>query len=630
MLSFLVMLSAAHAQSVVADGETPSLNAQEFRPSIDSRPFFWITDTSLLQEKKLSYRGLLSYSHHPLVYYPFDYDETGEADVLVSGITELDLMAGYVTGPARIGVSVPVYLRAGGAGIDETTGEIADVGATGLGDIMLDVKVQLMDREEKPVGLSFSARSTVPTATTDLALGTDGLLYELEGGLDKPMGSVLLSANLGHRGMPKVELENATWGPQIYARLGAAYAFNSTSGAGLEFSTSGTYADFGNAAVMPTEGLLGVWHRMDSGLALHGGVGAGLSKAVSAPLFRVMFSAAYDPMGPRDKDLDGIVDKLDACPDTPEDKDGVKDTDGCPEATIVSVVIVDQWNNPVDTATWTEGDKSGTTGGTVELFGGTYSFSAMAEGYKSVDASIQVPDADRYEVKIQMPLIMGRLKVVAKDTAGNVVPNAEWRLTDEAGDKPRPAGESVEVKPGEHTILAAADGYKSVRRQVKVIAEAEEIIEFELLPAKAIMKKDKIEIREVVYFETNKAIIKPESYGLLDDVSDIIKEHPELTLIRIEGHTDSRGNDAANKTLSQNRANSVRDYMVNKGVAKERLEAVGWGEEKLLVKPEKTDGDRSKNRRVEFFVAGRSDSNVEGELKQIDLKDDTTKPDAPK
>ena len=93
---------------------------------------------------------------------------------------------------------------------------------------------------------------------------------------------------------------------------------------------------------------------------------------------------------------------------------------------------------------------------------------------------------------------------------------------------------------------------------------------------------------------------------MLDEVADIVKAHPELTRVAIEGHTDSRGDNAANKRLSQARAEAVMRYLVDKGVAADRLEARGFGEEKPLVK-ETADADRARNRRVDFRVAARSD-----------------------
>lgn len=119
---------------------------------------------------------------------------------------------------------------------------------------------------------------------------------------------------------------------------------------------------------------------------------------------------------------------------------------------------------------------------------------------------------------------------------------------------------------------------------------------------KLVLKVNKIELLEKVFFETNKATILPESFGLLDEVAGLLEQYPQIKLVEIAGHTDSVGKAAANKTLSQERADAVLKYLVDKGIAAERLKAIGHGQEKPLVSPEKTDEDRAKNRRVEFNI----------------------------
>ncbi|MSP55401.1 MAG: OmpA family protein [Myxococcales bacterium] len=96
------------------------------------------------------------------------------------------------------------------------------------------------------------------------------------------------------------------------------------------------------------------------------------------------------------------------------------------------------------------------------------------------------------------------------------------------------------------------------------------------------------------------------------------------------GNTDSRGNDAANLKLSQDRASAVCDYLSSRGVQPGRLAAVGYGETHPLVK-ETDDASQSKNRRVDFLVVDRSDNDVNAEMQKIDVSDNATKPDpAPK
>ena len=118
---------------------------------------------------------------------------------------------------------------------------------------------------------------------------------------------------------------------------------------------------------------------------------------------------------------------------------------------------------------------------------------------------------------------------------------------------------------------------------------------------------ERIDIRDSVYFDTAKATIQSRSFGLLDNVASVLQDHPELKKVRIEGHTDSRGGADYNKKLSDDRARSVKEYLIGKGVDAGRLESIGYGEERPL-------DDRNvaeaweKNRRVDFFVAERADN----------------------
>ena len=101
-----------------------------------------------------------------------------------------------------------------------------------------------------------------------------------------------------------------------------------------------------------------------------------------------------------------------------------------------------------------------------------------------------------------------------------------------------------------------------------------------------------------INFETGKSDIKPESQNIIDQVAGMLKENSGLK-ISIEGHTDNVGSMASNKTLSENRAKSVMNALVAKGIDKSRLSAKGWGQEKPLM-PNTTDEGKAKNRRVEI------------------------------
>lgn len=118
-------------------------------------------------------------------------------------------------------------------------------------------------------------------------------------------------------------------------------------------------------------------------------------------------------------------------------------------------------------------------------------------------------------------------------------------------------------------------------------------------PKEEVLKKFSGAIRGIM-FDTNKATIRKQSYGILDEAVAVLAEFPSITLI-IEGHTDDRGSDTKNLKLSQDRANSVKQYMMAKGISADRLTAIGHGETKPTA-TNKTNAGRQENRRIEFKI----------------------------
>lgn len=127
---------------------------------------------------------------------------------------------------------------------------------------------------------------------------------------------------------------------------------------------------------------------------------------------------------------------------------------------------------------------------------------------------------------------------------------------------------------------------------------------------RVVVTADAIEIKEKIQFAYNDAEILESSFSLLEEIKGVILEHDEIKKISVEGHTDSDGNDRYNQDLSERRAASVVKYLVEHGVAEERLAAVGYGESKPLVE-ETSDADKETNRRVEFHITEQDERKIE-------------------
>ena len=108
-----------------------------------------------------------------------------------------------------------------------------------------------------------------------------------------------------------------------------------------------------------------------------------------------------------------------------------------------------------------------------------------------------------------------------------------------------------------------------------------------------------------VNFDFNSAALTTVSKSNLDKLAGVMVQYPD-TNINVYGHTDSKGTDEYNLTLSQRRANSVIDYLVSKGIARTRLNAMGMGEKDPIATNE-TEAGRAQNRRVEFAITANEE-----------------------
>lgn len=153
----------------------------------------------------------------------------------------------------------------------------------------------------------------------------------------------------------------------------------------------------------------------------------------------------------------------------------------------------------------------------------------------------------------------------------------------------------LELPVGTYTAIVTSEGY--VSQTAPIIVEKDKVQEKNFY----LVKKGMVITLRGIYFEFNKATIKPESYPILDSAAQILKDNPKIK-VEIQGHTDNVGSAEYNKKLSLRRAQAVVNYFVQKhGIDIKRLRAVGYGEEKPIA-DNATEEGRALNRRVEFVI----------------------------
>ena len=112
-------------------------------------------------------------------------------------------------------------------------------------------------------------------------------------------------------------------------------------------------------------------------------------------------------------------------------------------------------------------------------------------------------------------------------------------------------------------------------------------------------------VNRKIHFELNSATLKGDSFQLLAQLAAVITQNPNLRKIEVQGHTDNTGTRDSNQKLSNDRANAVRRWLVENGVASDRLVAKGYGQSRPLA-PNVTPANRARNRRVQFVIVEKN------------------------
>jgi OmpA-OmpF porin, OOP family len=560
-LSAGLSLFASAPASAQPRAEGFALN--RFEPSERGSDWFVLESLDLRGGPRFAGGLVLDYSHRPLMLYSaVDGEEVGS---VVEHQLFGHLGASVVLwNRVRFGLNLPIAIYQDGDGGSTGAATFSSDNATTLGDLRLSGDVRFFGNYGDPVTLGGGLQLFAPTGSQASFTGDGSVRFATRAMVAGEIEWFVYAGTVGYN----LRANNTAYAGgargtevSLAAAVGGKFADDKLI-VGPELVTStvvtGSNAFFGRTST-PLELILGGHLRVGDSMRVNGGVGPGLTRAFGTPGVRVLASVEWfepfeeppppqvQPPPPSDRDNDGILDEIDACPDVfgvpnedpkkhgcppPGDRDGdgvIDPEDACPD-------VPGKPTNDPKTNGCPDRDGDGI--------------------FDTVDACPDEPGvASEDPKKHGCPL--------PKDTDGDGILDPE---------------DACPKDPGPKNEDPKKNGCPVAR-----------------------VEKGQIVIREQVQFAYNSAQILKASDFILEAVLKIFTENPEIKRVSVEGHTDSKGGDAFNKRLSDQRAKSVMKWLVQHGIDAGRLEASGFGEERPIDSND-TDAGRANNRRVEFHI----------------------------
>ncbi len=530
-----------------------------FEPSERGSEWFTAESLDLRGHMRLALGLVHEGAHRPLAIYNDDGS-------LRSSLVDWQLMlhpgASLVLWDRlRLSASLPIAVYQSGEAGEIHTLSYAPPGSTSVGDVRLGADVRLLGTYGDPITVAAGVRAFLPSGSRSDYTGDGSVRVEPHLLAAGDIGSFVYAAHVGfeYRGL------NDAFGG---ASLGSQLTFGGAAGArlaegklviGPELYGSAVASSF-DSTTTPVEGLLG-FHYTAGEFRVGAGAGLGLNKALGSPVARWALSLEWaPPPAPADRDGDGVPDASDACPDVAGVRTDDPKTNGCPPPP------------PPPPAPPPPADRDG-------------------DGVP--DAQDACPDVAG--VKTDDPKTNG----CPADADGDGIPDTQDACPAVAGiktDDPKTNG-CPDPDRDKDGIPNDSDACPDVAGKPDPDPKKNGC------PA-AYVQGSTIKIVDQVKFATASAKIVDKdkaTQAVLEGVLGILRDHPEIKKVRIEGHTDNRGGAAYNKTLSAKRAAAVVEWLIRHGIEPGRLSSVGLGMDRPI-DDNGTEAGRANNRRVELHI----------------------------
>lgn len=570
--SLALLIAHGFAARPALAQEAQGFASNRFEPAERGSEWFYSDSLDFRGHLRPSFGATLDYAYRPLVV------ETADG-ASQAALVENQLFA-HIGGSLvlwerlRVSASLPVALYQSGSPTTIDGVAITPPDSAAVGDLRLAADVRLLGEYRSPFSLAVGMRAWLPTGSRDQFTG-DGT-YRL-GGHVMGAGEISIFSYAARIGLVYRDLESDYGNSQ----LGTDLPFSVAAGVrlldgrlllGPELNGSTVLTD-GSAFLSnttPLELLFGghfTHHRVRFGA----GAGPGLSQGIGSPEVRSLLSIDYVHPAPKDSDGDGFTDDRDRCPNESgpdagcpatldSDNDSIIDSeDACPREAGSASTDREKNGCPVPPDRDADGipDEADRC---PEVAAAT------------TDGCPAAADVDQDSILDEVDACPSQPGPANEDPKQNGCP-----IGDADGDGVQ---DDVDACPNE---AGAADAEKPGCPLATVVG-------------------NQVSLQDNIEFEPGSANILSESDTLLKDIGRAIETLPEGGRVRIEGHTDSVGTNAANRKLGQARAEAVRRWLIERGgIAEERLEAIGIGEESPIASNDTPEG-RAKNRRVEFHL----------------------------
>jgi outer membrane protein OmpA-like peptidoglycan-associated protein len=589
----------AHAQTspnAVPPGNGAGFDTHLFRPALDSKGLFSVNGTDVLGHLEYSFGLILDYGHVLL--------RAPSSGQLIDHSFQGTLQANFgLFNQVVVGLDVPIDLMSGGEyGTPALAGKWSSqkLDFQGIGYVAAHAKWRIT-RVERGFGVAVGIQiGGGLSGAASNAAADPGFFYWPMLMLEKRFGPVnqfRIALSGGFRGhavsSTTLPLRDGNFADGNVVTYGGGVSWRVLESLDLVAETYGTYLLASNVTsdLKPSaEAVGGIKLFVERNSYLMLGAGARYTKGFEGADERAFLGFVFEPsIG--DRDGDGIKDDIDQCPDDPEDFDGFKDEDGCPDPDNDNDGIPDKDDRCPNVPEDRDGHED--QDGCPESENGDRDGDGIPD---NVDKCPDEPeDRDGFQDQDGCP---------DPDNDNDGIPDKVDQCPNDPEDK-----DGFQDQDGCPDPDNDHDGIPDVNDKCPNEPETYNGFEDEDgCPDKGsvIIQDNNIVILDKIQFAYNSAEILPSSNKILDAVATTLAHHPEFALLEVAGHADERGNDNYNLHLTQDRVNSVVRALVSRGIESSRLRSKGYGEY-CPIDPGHNEAAWEQNRRVEFKILKTQD-----------------------